>query len=83
MFKEEVYHQTQSEILLMAVLPLVSDLRCIGGTGFPGYLKHFPGLQITDSDWKPWLARAPFLSVLPHPAEGIGAETKQCLGNTC
>lgn len=60
MFKEEIYHQTQSETLLMTILPLVPDLRCIGGTGFPGYLKHLPALQITDSDWKLWLARAPF-----------------------
>lgn len=82
MFKEEVYHETQSEALLMAILLLVPDLRCIGGTGFPGYLKHFPALKITGSDWKPWLARAPFLSVLPLPAEVIRAETKQCLGNT-
>lgn len=81
MFKEEVYHQTQFETLLVAILPVVPDLRCIGGTGFPGYLKHLPAVQITDSDWKPWLSRAPFPSVLPLPAEGIRAE--QCLGNSC
>ncbi|KAI1237980.1 GTPase HRas, partial [Lamprotornis superbus] len=80
MFKEEVYHQTQSETLLMAILHLVPDLRCIGGTEFPGHLKHFPALQITDGDWMPWLARTPFLSVLPLPEEVIRDETKQCLG---
>lgn len=32
MFKEGVYHQTQFETLLVAILPLVPDLRCTGGT---------------------------------------------------
>lgn len=36
MFKEDIYHQTQSETLLRAILPLVPDLRFIEGTGFPG-----------------------------------------------